>query len=51
MAHSFAKRLHGEEELIRTMLEGALLRYGVLLSAVLVLLAIALTILYFETAY
>ena len=40
MPHSLAKRLHNDEEQIRTVLHVALLEYGVLLGFVL-LLAVA----------
>jgi hypothetical protein len=45
MPHSFAKRLHEDEEQIRNVLESALLEYSVLLGFVLLLAAVAFGIL------
>jgi hypothetical protein len=47
MPHSFAKRLHEDEEQIRNVLESALLEYSVLFGFVLLLAAVGFGILYY----
>lgn len=49
MTHTLAKRLHADEKQVRAFLETALIEYGVLLSAVLVLTGIAVAIMYLQT--
>jgi len=47
-SHGLAKRLHWEEQHLRAALGTTLLQYGVLLSALVVLVVVGLAILYFQ---
>jgi len=47
-SHGLAKRLHWEEQHIRAVLETALLQYGVVLGAVVLLAVVGLSIVYFQ---
>lgn len=47
-SHGLAKRLHWEEHHLRAALETTLLQYGVLLSALAVLVVAGLAIVYFQ---
>ncbi len=48
MAHTLTQRIHEDEAVVKTFLEGALLRYGVLLGSVLVLAGVGFAVLYFR---
>jgi hypothetical protein len=49
MHHSLARRLHEDEKQIRTVLEGALLQYGVLFGLILLVVLMGVGIVYFRT--
>lgn len=49
MPHGFAERLHGGEERMRAALVNALLEYGVLFGFVLLLAAVGLGVIFFES--